>query len=268
MSDIAIKIRSSLEGSGLADARKAIEALARAAQSIGTAKTPTTKYDQVAAQAQRAAQAVAGMSKADVQAAKTAEQLAQAQNRTAQTAATATAAEARAEKAIRSLAQAQEKAAQGAKGNSDYFSQMAGAFSSGIAGMVGPAAAATAALGALKAAGDSFKEAFTFKAQLDENTASIAAQLRGVRESGQVFSEARAFADRYKLTQAEMSTAIQASVPLLRQSKASLTDVLTVLAKLQVLKPEQGIEGAAFALAELQGGQTRSLATRFNIPIA
>lgn len=138
----------------------------------------------------------------------------------------------------------------------------------GFTSIVGPAALATAAIGAATATVQSFVDAFKFKAELDETNASIAAQLRGVRDSGQAFSEARVFADKYKLTQAEMATAIQASIPLLRQSKSSLTDVLTVLAQLQVLKPEQGIEGAAFALAELQGGQTRSLATRFNIPIA
>jgi hypothetical protein len=139
---------------------------------------------------------------------------------------------------------------------------------SGLLGIVGPAALAAGAIAAVKGTVDSFVEAFKFKAELDQNTASITAQLKGVRDSSQAFAEARAFAEKYKLTQEDTTTAIQASVPLLRQSKASLTDVLTVLSQLQVLKPEQGIQGAAFALAELQGGQSRSLATRFNIPIA
>lgn len=141
-------------------------------------------------------------------------------------------------------------------------------FKSSLLGIVGPAAIATGAISALSGTVESFKEAFQFKAELDQNRASITAQLSGIRDSGQAFQEAALFAQKYKLTQEETTTAIQASVPLLRQSKSSLTDVLTVLSQLQVLKPEQGIEGAAFALAELQGGQTRSLATRFNIPIA
>jgi hypothetical protein len=139
---------------------------------------------------------------------------------------------------------------------------------SGLLGIVGPAALVSTGFQAITNTADSFKRAFEFKAELDQNKASITAQLIGIRDSGQAFEEARVFADRYKLTQEDTTTAIQASVPLLRQSKASLTDVLTVLAQLQVLKPEQGIQGAAFALAELQGGQSRSLATRFNIPIA
>lgn len=141
-------------------------------------------------------------------------------------------------------------------------------FKAGLLGVVGPAALVTGGIAALTATARSFKEAFEFKAELDSNRASISAQLIGIRDSGEAFKEAGVFAEKYKLTQEDTTTAIQASVPLLRQSKASLTDVLTVLAQLQVLKPEQGIQGAAFALAELQGGQTRSLATRFNIPIA
>ncbi len=139
---------------------------------------------------------------------------------------------------------------------------------SGLLGVIGPAALVTAGFSAATKTVESFVEAFKFKAELDQNTASITAQLRGVRDSGQAFQQAAAFADKYKVTQEDTTTAIQASVPLLRQSKSSLTDVLTVLSQLQVLKPEQGIQGAAFALAELQGGQSRSLATRFNIPIA
>jgi hypothetical protein len=143
-----------------------------------------------------------------------------------------------------------------------------GAVSTQLGGLITPLTLATAGFGAATAAVASFSEAFKFKAQLDQNTASIRAQLTGVRDSTQVFNQAAAFAEKYKLTQEETTTAIQASVPLLRQSKASLTDVLTVLSQLQVLKPEQGLQGAAFALAELEGGQSRSLATRFNIPIA
>lgn len=155
-----------------------------------------------------------------------------------------------------------------AQSSTDQIGQFGDAFKAGLLGVVGPAAAAGVALGALKGTIDSFSDALKFKAQLDQTTESITAQLRGVRDSGQTFQQAAIFADRYKLTQEDTSTAIQASVPLLRQSKSSLTEVLTVLSQLQVLKPEQGIQGAAFALAELEGGQTRSLSTRFNIPIA
>ena len=156
----------------------------------------------------------------------------------------------------------------GLQKGSTYFQEFGASAKSSLLGIVGPAAVAGAALTALSNTAQSFVEAFKFKAELDQNRASITAQLAGVRDSKAAFAEAAVFADKYKLTQAETTSAIQSSIPLLRESKSSLTDVLTVLAQLQVLKPEEGIKGAAFALAELQGGQVRSLATRFNIPIS
>jgi len=169
----------------------------------------------------------------------------------------------------RQLTTVQQQVTNAAKQSQGSFgTQAIDQFKAGLLGIVGPAAVVATGFTAARAAVQSFEEAFKFKAELDQNTASITAQLRGVRDSSQAFADARVFADRYKLTQEDTTTAIQASVPLLRQSKSSLTDVLTVLSKLQVLKPEQGIQGAAFALAELEGGQSRSLATRFNIPIA
>lgn len=154
MTDITIKIRSQFDAAGTAQARKEIDALVKAMQQAGAAKAPSANYSQVAAQARTAATAVDGLSKADQQAARAAEQLAQAQNRTAQSAAQAAAAESRAEQAALRLAQAQQRAAQAAQQTGGYFQQMAGAFTSGIAGIVGPAAVATAAIGALKGAAD------------------------------------------------------------------------------------------------------------------
>ena len=154
MTDINIRIRSQFDAAGTSQARKEIEGLVVAIKGAASGKAPDLGYGQVAAQARTASQAVAGMSQAEVQAARSAEQLAQAQNRTAQSAAQAAAAESRAEKAALQLAQAQQRAAQAAQQSGGYFQQMAGAFTSGIAGIVGPAAVATAAIGALKGAAD------------------------------------------------------------------------------------------------------------------
>ncbi len=145
--------------------------------------------------------------------------------------------------------------------------QFGESFKSGLMGVVGPAAAASLALGLVSKAAHELEEAFKFKAQLDETNRSIEVQLRGVRDVGAAMAEARQFANRYKITQADTASVIQSSIPILRNSKASLSDVEAVLLRMSILKPEQGIEGAAFALAELQGGQSRSLATRFNVPI-
>lgn len=154
MTDIAIRIKSTYDGAGTASARKDIDALSKAAQGAGGAKPSTAGYDQIAAQARTAAQAVAGLSAEEQKAARSAEQLAQAQARTAQSVAQASAAESRAEKAALQLAQAQEKAANAAKTSSGYFQQMGAAFSGSIMGIVGPAAVAATAIEALKGAAD------------------------------------------------------------------------------------------------------------------
>jgi hypothetical protein len=112
---------------------------------------------------------------------------------------------------------------------------------------------------------NSFKEAFQFKAQLDQTTASITVQLAGVRNSATVFAGAARFANEYKLTQQETTEAIRASLPVIRSSNASTEEILGTLARLRVLNPEQDFAGAALALAELKAGQINSIVDRFNI---
>jgi hypothetical protein len=139
------------------------------------------------------------------------------------------------------------------------------AFKSGLVSMVGPAAVAGLALGAVVGVANSFKEAFTFKAQLDATNTSIGIQLHGVRDSGQAFAEAAAFADRYRLTQEDTAAAIQASIPILRTSNASLSEVEATLLRLQVKKPEKSLADAARALDELKAGQIISIVDQFNV---
>lgn len=154
MTDINIRIRSTLDGNGLAQARKDVESLVAAMKGAASGKAPDPGYGQVAAQARTAAQAVDGLSKADQQAAQAAERLAQSQNRTAQSAAQAAAAESRAEKAALQLAQAQEKANQSAQQGGSYFDKMAGAVSSGVGTVVAGAAAVGVAVAAIGKAGE------------------------------------------------------------------------------------------------------------------
>ncbi len=138
-------------------------------------------------------------------------------------------------------------------------------FKSGILGVVGPAALATAGLAALTGTVETFKRAFLFKAELDATTKAIEIQLRGVRDSGATFASAAAFADKYRFTQLETTNALRGSVSILRTSKTSAEELLGVLARLQVLSPEQGLEGAALALKELTGGDVQSLVERFEV---
>jgi hypothetical protein len=141
-----------------------------------------------------------------------------------------------------------------------------------VGGLPGQLAGVTTGIGALTAAAGlgvavvkSFGDAFVFQAQLDATTRSIEAQLRGVRDSGETFAAAATFAERYKLTQLETTDAIAASIGVMRASKAPIEDILGVLARMQVLSPEQSLQEAAVALKALASGDTTSLVTRFEV---
>ena len=163
------------------------------------------------------------------------------------------------------LTSVQQQAARGAQaGGAGALDQI----KSGLAGIVGPAAAAGAALAAVNAVVRDTTEGFRLRAQIDQTQRSIALQVAGLRDSAAVFERAGAFAHRYALTQEETNNALRASTAILRQSRASTEDVLGTLLRLQQLSPEQGIEGAALALKELQGGSTRSLVERFEVSVS
>jgi hypothetical protein len=139
------------------------------------------------------------------------------------------------------------------------------AFKSGLIGIVGPAAAAGVAIGAVKGTIDSFVDAFNFKSQLDLTTRSIEIQLQGVRDQGKAFADAKRFGDDFKLTQEQITGAMQASIPIMRTSNQSTYDIIGTLSRLQVLKPEKSIQDAARALSELKAGQVESIVEQFNI---
>jgi hypothetical protein len=145
------------------------------------------------------------------------------------------------------------------------YQQFGQAAASSLTNIVGPAALATAAIGGLIAVGQSFAQAFQFKTQLDQSRASIDVLLKGVRDSGETFAGAAKFAAQYKLTQQETTEAIQSSIPVLRNSSASIEEVLGVFARLKVLKPEKTFGDAARAIGELQAGQIVSIVDQFNL---
>ncbi len=151
---------------------------------------------------------------------------------------------------------------------SGAFQQFGQAAGQSLLSVIGPAAAATAAIGALRGVADSVGEAFAFKAGLDQQRAAIEVQLRGVRDTGQVFSQAAAYANRYKLTQQETTDAIQAALPVVRNSKVSMEDILGTFDRLRVRSPEKTFQDAARALSELQAGQVTSIEHLFNVPAA
>lgn len=155
MSDsIEIKIRSTFESGGTQAASKAVADLAKAIAAVAGGKPPNLNYDQVAGQAQTAATAVGNLSKEEIKAAKTADQLATSQARAGAAVASKAAAEARAETATLRLAAAQEKANSAAQQGGSYFDKMGASITSSFMGIVGPAAIAGTAIAAIKKAGD------------------------------------------------------------------------------------------------------------------
>lgn len=138
-------------------------------------------------------------------------------------------------------------------------------FKSGLLGLLGPAALVTAGFTAAGRSVQAFKDGFALKAQLDQTTASLQVQLRGVRDSANVFAEAAQFGQQYKLTQQEVNEALIASAGILRNSTAGTADLLGVLARLQIVSPEQDLQGASLAVKELVSGDITSLVKRFEI---
>lgn len=279
MSDdtIDVQLRFTLDAKGATDAARAIAGVEKAAvaasRSAASNAVAIAKLDAAQARsAQSAAKLAAEEAKAAAagqkvaqslnQTAVSAERAAQAQQKTAQeTAKTANEQNKAAISAIR-LATAQEKASKPpSKGLGAYFQDIKNDAIGAAAGVVG----FTAVLGAAQATAQSFANAIDFKANLDANTASINIQLKGVRDTGQVWNEAAAYAEKYKLTQAQTTATVQASVGILRQSKASIEDTFGVLQRLTVLAPGKTIEDAAFSVRELASGDITSIAEQFNI---
>lgn len=252
-------------GKASADAVKQAQAYAKVATAAGQVAAAEAKKavatSSSAAADSRAAAAASNKAAADSRAVTAATNSATADIRKATATSNAAAAQDRAAISALRLAQAQTKAASG--GN--YFKQVGDGVASSIMGMVGPVAVASAAFGAAAATVQSFADAFKFKAALDATTLSVNAQLKGVRESGQVWAQASTFAQKFKLTQQETTQAVAASIGVMRSSKASVEDILGVLARMQVLSPEQSLEEAAIALKALASGDTTSLVTRFEV---
>jgi hypothetical protein len=163
--------------------------------------------------------------------------------------------------ADRALAEANAQVAASAQQGSAFMQGMAGSFTS----MIGPAAAAAAAIGLLRGAIATGEEGFKLQASLDASHKSIELLLRGVRDSGEVFAGAARFANQYKLTQQETTEAITASIRVIRQSKAPIEDIFGAFARLKVLAPEKTFQDAARAIGELQAGQIQSIHRVFNI---
>jgi hypothetical protein len=214
---------------------------------------------------------------------KTAQQAVQEQKLARETANTA-AAEDRATKVALSLAAARDRAAAAAARKTggglgsvnglpilprtveSFGTQAIDQFKSGLLGIVGPAAIATAAIGGLTRTAQSFRDAFVFKAELDATNQAIVTNIGKVRDSGQVFAQAAEFANKYRLTQRETADILASSTDTLRTSTASVGDLEAALLRLQSRDVSKPVSEAARALRELQSGDVTSIKELFNVP--
>lgn len=159
-----------------------------------------------------------------------------------------------------------EEAGQGASTAERYFAQFGASASSSLLGIVGPAAAAGAAINGLVSLGGKIKDSIEFAAELDESRRSLVLLQGNVRDGNAVYEQAIAFGQRYGYTQREIADASRDASAIIRASKAPVDDILGVLARLAQIDPVQGLQGAAVAVRELTGGDVTSLAKRFEVP--
>jgi hypothetical protein len=266
---IEIAIVSAYDAKGSAAARKDLADLTKAGNSNSAAVAKqAAAYAKAQAAAAQAATSTQKLATAQNTAAVSAQKLATEQQRTATQSANAARAQTQAQQAALRYAQAQDKAAQASnRANSGMavLPRTIAGLSHEAASFATASLSMGAAVGVATATVNSFADAFKFKADLDATTLAVNAQLQGMRDSSQVWNEASAFAQKFKLTQQETTQAISASIGVMRSSKAPVEDILGVLARMQVLSPEQSLQEAAIALKALASGDTTSLVTRFEV---
>lgn len=271
MSEIDVNLKSSFDSSGTSAATKAFAALQEARNKANQASSAASANDgnaKLAASAQKAATEVIKAEAAFLRAARAEATLASASGNTAGAIAGLSGALQQVDRSSLAAVGAQTQLARALNQTASSGEALPRTFA-GFTDEVAGAAAGMLSFGAVLGAGqqaiESFQQAFDFKANLDATTASINIQLQGVRDSGQVWNEAAAYAQKYKLTQAETTSTVQASIGILRSSKSSIEETFGVLQRLTVLAPGKTIEDAAFSVRELASGDIMSIADQFNI---
>lgn len=170
--------------------------------------------------------------------------------------------------ATRQATTEQQKLGASARASADAAQKIGAAFRQNLLSIVGPAAIATGALALLRSAVNQAEEGFKLAASLEQQQRSITILSRGIRDSAADFDAAAAFGRRYMLTQEDVTDAMAESIPVARNSRASMDEILSVFTRLTILKPGKTFQDAARAIAELQSGQVTSINKVFNIPLA
>jgi|GEM_PF-6930231 len=100
---------------------------------------------------------------------------------------------------------------------------------------------------------------------LDQTRASLGALMGDQTRANGIFDRAITTGQELGFTQLDTAEAIRTSALIIRESQAPIEEIFNVLARLQVLSPEQGLEGAALAVKELAAGDIVSLRERFEV---
>lgn len=88
------------------------------------------------------------------------------------------------------------------------------------------------------------------------------------QKANQRMAELRAIADRTGQSFLQVAEGALAILPAVGRANVDLGQTLSIMQRLAVLDPAQGVQGAAFAVRELLSGSTVSLASRFELPKA
>ena len=161
--------------------------------------------------------------------------------------------------------QAEERAArQGAAGNTPLPRTFAGVTGAGLvqgASILGIGVSAQQTAEFVKQSADLYRE-----------TTQADRSLQALAGSSDLYAEAiKAAKEQQVLFGGSLKDNIEGLSGLVTVSRSAgvpLARLIDLSQRLAVLNPEQGISGARFALSEGLAGQTRSLATRFNIPLS
>jgi phage-related protein len=105
---------------------------------------------------------------------------------------------------------------------------------------------------------------------LNSETENVRASFMAFTKSGEqtdaILAQVRQEADKTPFTFTELSRAVASLMPSAKQSGVALMDLTKEAEILGASHPEQGLEGAAFALREAMSGDFTSIVERFDLP--
>ena len=162
-------------------------------------------------------------------------------------------------------AAAEQRAAAAAQQAAQAQTGSTAGVASSLTGLFTPLAGVAAGYLCIGAAAGQVRESFNLVSTLDQTEKSLGVLLGSQERANQVFDDAAAFAERYKIKQEDIAVAVQGASRIIKASQQPVEDVLGALARLQTLNPEETIAGAARALSEISSGSVESLVERFNV---